>query len=53
MMKRVAMAITFAIGRWHSIQPSERVIPESSGNRFSLAWGEGRGGHEDNTWVTL
>jgi hypothetical protein len=37
------MAITFAIGPWHSFQPSERVVYQSSGNRFSLAWGRGPG----------
>ncbi|MGA2871329.1 MAG: hypothetical protein ABSF34_19470, partial [Verrucomicrobiota bacterium] len=24
---------------WHSFQPSERVVPESNGNRFSLSLG--------------
>ena len=38
-MKRVALAITFAIGPWPSFQPSERVVLGSNGNRFSLSRG--------------
>ena len=36
-MKLVALAI----GPWQGFQPSERVVPESNGNRFSLSRGEG------------
>jgi hypothetical protein len=35
------MAIAFYLG--HSFQPSERMIPESNGNRFSLSPGERAG----------
>jgi hypothetical protein len=41
-MERVALAIVFYLGTFFS-QPSERVIHESSGNRFSLSWGRGPG----------
>jgi hypothetical protein len=40
---KIIKRVTLAIGSWHSFQPSERVIHESNGNRFSLSWGRGPG----------
>jgi len=39
--EKLNMVIAFYLG--HSFQPSERMIPESNGNRFSLYPGERAG----------